>query len=417
MKRLITFPLLIFALNVLSQTLTIKATSNLGFEDYTIIRFDTAASDSYDFNYDGIKFPSQNGYPTIYTIDTTTQAWYAFNSMDSVENHVKYVNFNVLPGNGTSIDLTFSKFDSLYSYVILWDRKLNVRQIVSTDSTYSYIINGVDTNRFQLQFQPIPIFDLSAGDCITKTSKIKLGIADTSSPDFWFTMYNTTFTFSVSGHYSAVQPFASILPAGEYYLKIGVLAPPNTPISNSWIKNYFFIVDTIPSLFTQLTLNTQVTIVGQEVTFNVQFSPADFPATLEYGDGTVISVDSGQSYTYIYNAAGSFNPTLILLDTINTCKEFSSVQLDVKSNSFTTHQEYVDGKVFIVDGKLVIIPNNDMYGIVCLYDISGRLIQNVTIEMLKANSYRLDTQNLSSGVYVVEFVVSNKKFYKKIIKV
>jgi hypothetical protein len=419
MKLKLVIIFILYSVIGYNQTLKIKSLNNQGYEDYTLINFNTLATDSFDFDYDGVKFPSQNGYPTIYTIDSLTNFWFSINSLSSITNRIKYVNLNVIVGSGNNIDLTFSKFNLLSSYVILWDKKLNIRQIVSSDSTYTYSVDNLDTldYRFQLQFQPEPVVDIIKADCNSNgVNKIFLSILDSLSPDFFFTLYNTDLTYNQSGHYSYFTPFSSIIPHGEYYLKIGVISPPLKPLTNTWIKTYYFIIDSIPNIYVNLTSDTQLTSTNQTINFTTSFYPIDFPAYLDFGDGNVIEVDSGISYPHVYLSAGSFEPKLIVVDTVNQCKDYYSISIDVKTNYSPSYFEFTNGKIFIQDNRLIIIPNIDIHGIISLFDLNGKLINSSTIDMLKSNNYRIDIHNLPSGIYILEIITNNKKYFKKIFK-
>lgn len=404
--------LLLTVTSTFAQT-TIKASTNQGYSDYAIIRFDTAATDGYDFNYDGLKFPSQNGYPTAYTIDSVTNAWYSINTLKPVNTKIKYVKFNVLPGNGTTINLTFSGFDLLEGYTVLHDTYSNIFQFVNSDSTYSYNVVAGSEARFVLMYNPKPIIFIDSATCINPFSKIKLSLQDTASLDMYFNMYNSNLTYLQTGHFNSVQSFYSFIPQGTYTLKLAPITP-NTYLNNS-IKTYSFHIDSIPNI--QLNINSLFPFlnVNQEAAIAVNFSPSNFYAELSFGDGTSIKPDSGSMNHHLYSMPGIYTIQLTIFDTIHNCKQTVIDTIVVQSTDIPSH-EFTQGKLFYSNGYICLIPNSDITGILSLYDMSARLVNSIDVSMLKNINYRLEAGNIAAGVYVVELLYNKKRYYKKIIK-
>lgn len=401
---------------IFSQTTLITSTTNQGYSDFAIVRFDSLATDSYDFDFDGIKFPSQNGYPTIYTIDTVSGAWYSINTLKPVDVKIKFVKFNVLPGDGTLINLTFSGFDLLEGYTLLHDTYLNVFQFVNSDSTYSFSPITGSVDRFVLMYNPKPIIFIDSATCTNPFTKIKLGVNDILSLDMMFDMYNSELTFMQTGHYNALQPYTSYLPKGNYFLKLSVITPSSAIYLNNSIKVYNFQIDTIPQI--QLTINNifEYVTVNQDANVNTSFSPASMYAELSFGDGTVIKPDSGSTYYHQYTVPGTYVMQLTVFDTVNACKKIVQDTIYVQSNSLTSG-EFTQGKLFYSNGYIHLIPDFNITGLIKIYDISAKLVSNTDINVVKSVNYRLDTSNIASGIYLIEIAYNNKRYYKKIVKI
>lgn len=416
--RKILFLLLLCFNSVHSQYVKVTAKNELEYEDYILIGFDSSATDSMDFDYDGIKFPSQNQFPTIYSIENVTNNWLSINTLKPIFEKVKMVDFNVLNGYGDTINLKFIGFKNLNSYCVLWDKKLNTYQIITSDSTYDYVTNQFDTLnfRFQILFHPKPIVHIDRANCIYNKNILKLAITDSLSPDLMFNIYNTGLSINETGHFGYYQPITMNLPSGQYYLKLGFIAPPFNTYLNGWVKTYYFVLDSIPNININLDISSQTVFIDQTFYFTATFSPNNSIATANLGDGTYFFINNGQTYTHMYNTADVYDLEITVLDTISECKEAKNIKIFVTSNQ-VNNLEMKNANVFFgVVGSLIIICNNNLNGLLNIYDISGRLIITTNIQLIKNNPFIFHNINISNGVYVLEFLIDKKKFYKKVLK-
>jgi hypothetical protein len=127
----------------------IKLSGNT-YSDETIIRFKTATTTNFDFQYDATKIMSAGSTPSIYTIINSTN--YSINSIPSPDS-LPVIQLGSQINEKSSYTLSFANSTGLHGYT-LYDKLLD--REIAIDSSTVYTLDGLigeDPMRFELRYK------------------------------------------------------------------------------------------------------------------------------------------------------------------------------------------------------------------------------------------------------------------------
>ncbi|MDW8420196.1 MAG: T9SS type A sorting domain-containing protein, partial [Chitinophagales bacterium] len=131
-----------------------------GYADITYFNFDENSTNGFDPEYDGGKFRSFEGQPTIYSL--IGGVWASVNTNTNVASTPRIpVGFS--PGKDGTFRITASGFEGLSNTTVyLEDRKEKVMQNLSQSPNYIFVAHKNDNQeRFVLHFQQSPVSKIS----------------------------------------------------------------------------------------------------------------------------------------------------------------------------------------------------------------------------------------------------------------
>jgi hypothetical protein len=402
-----------------AATLTITATSGQGLQDYTQINIGSAnATDGYDFDYDGLKFASQNGYPTLFTNIDNQSAMFAINSFPT-NLATKVIPMGFMAGTDGTFTLDFQGLDNLPATVmlVLEDKLTGQKKVLNPGVTYTFSSSVSDaSDRFNLLLYPQISIVVNDAGCNKPGNVV---FSNNSDVDWNFTLYNANQSILQTGHFTGTSPQIN-LPKGEYTVKIST-----TQGQSSYVYNTSTTVVGPVSVSGQVVLSGQYAVVGED--FIVDFSNliTDNPtlpaiADISFGDGnsTVVSLDK-QTMSYQYTVPGTYQFKLIAGGDQSPCKYTYESYVVVSDVNTSVDNMVETGTISMFANENVLTINfpEALSGRtkVSIYDLAGKLVFNKQMTDVPSGQQQFVIHNVVKGIYIVKLEGNDVQMSKKIL--
>ena len=380
MKNLLTLLLLFLFLQSKSQ-IAIKAINGNSLSDSTTILYNSDATLQYDFMWDGIKFPSQNGYPTVYTLDSIY--WYSINSQPLMYIQTRETPLHILPGNDNNITLKLwdlGPIDTLHSVPTIYDRLTGKSWFIHSPTTISFSYSDSINPRFIIRVYPQLSVGWFAYNCEDSVD-LSMGTLDTITPKIMYDIYNSTSTFFKQGLFRFHPQDANFnIPRGICYIK---LLFPQDGFQNGWVKTLVAETPIMPEITGDISISSLIGYLGDTIRVTPQFNPDSLFCRLLWGDGLDTVVESNIEYSHIYNSTGDYSIQLYVKYPGQDCYEtFSKLIKIYKRLGIENWDSKKDPPVKIWDISLkpVILDYNNLpSGVYIIMTKSGRWVKNSLI--------------------------------------
>jgi hypothetical protein len=401
-----------------AATLTITATSGQGLQDYTQINIGSAnATDGYDFDYDGLKFASQNGYPTLFTNIDNQSAMFAINSFPT-NLATKVIPMGFMAGTDGTFTLDFQGLDNLPATVmlVLEDKVTGQKKVLNPGVTYTFSSSVSDaSDRFNLLLYPATLVNVSKPTCDTEGS---VTLTNNSDINWSITITNQDNQIVRDGGFNTSSGNIE-LAAGSYQYKILTQVG-----SNGYVALGSFDIPAAGRINGTVEVSSTNVLIDEPVKFALDGIKSDIPTNpvmvlADMADGNTVLADIlDGAFTYSYSVPGDYNVVLTIRDKESTCTATQSFLITVKADN-TSVVNATQGNInaYSVNDQILITFPDAIDGKVNvkLYDLAGKLILSEQFVNVQKGQKQMSASKVVKGIYILNIESDKTNYSKKIL--
>ncbi len=374
------------------------------FKDEAIIRFADQATVNFDGQYDAFKlFSPETGVPSISLVTSSKDL-----SINTLPQDVAALEVPVRIKAGVSGNYSLS-FEGLETFgstscVIFEDLKTGMKTNIKDLGTYQFYMEAQNsTPRFIIHITKNPVLAVSNSSC-SNTSDGSIQIKNTQNITSW--------TYNVKDNQGNTVASSSVsnneinnLAPGTYQITYNNIAAQCNTLSNQVVIGSDKLLKTVVKTETPVEVSE-----GIQVNF-VASAPAEANLLWNFGDGE--SIEAGNSVSHVYKHSGNYQVSLTVTDDL--CKEELMQSITLVSDRFkandaptvTNWNEYVTID-FNFEGATPVK--------IQLTDVSGREVISLPNKTVSKEQIRLNTQQLSEGVYFINLFYNGKTQSTKVVR-
>jgi hypothetical protein len=370
-------------------------------EDVSDIYFIGAADNDLDL-YDGNKWESATGHPTLYT--KAGSEVMGINSLPSL-TETKVVPMGLKPGANGNYTFTFEDIASFpqTAMIYLEDLKLGTMNNLRDNATYEFAANLNDSpDRFMLHFQPGLQAEVADQDCDSEGT-IEL---TQPAPTVWSTYEvkgNDNNVYATGANLTGTVTVSN-LPAQEYVVTV-------THPSGYSAQEYITVNGSNP-ISASINASSTLVMVDEMVTLTANATNAS-EYVWNFGDGNT-QTGSG-NVVHAYDAEGTYNVTLTASN--SDCNSEVTKIIKVNNNATGLNGTAASNLNIYGQGERVVIEFNKWGGDkadIFMYNTLGQRMESLTgVSTLKGRQ-ELSISDIKPGYYFIQVVSNGKVLGKKV---
>jgi hypothetical protein len=375
--------------------------SGNGFADLSNIYFVNGAESGLDI-YDGNKWSSATGQPTLYT--KAGEEVMGINSLPSL-SETMVVPMGLTPGANGNFTFTFEDIASFpqTAMIYLEDLKLGTMNNLRDNATYEFAANLNDNpDRFMLHFQPGLQAEVADQDCDSQGS-IEL---TQPAPTVWSTYEvkgNDNNVYATGTNLSGTLTVSN-LPAQEYVVTV-------THPSGYSAQEYITVNGSSPI---NATINASATNVQIDEMISLTANATNANEYVwNFGDGNTQT--GSANVVHAYDAAGTYNVTLTA--TNDVCNDIAVKTITVGNTTTGINGTAASNLNIYGQGERVVIEFNKWGGDkadIFMYNTLGQRMESLTgVSTLKGRQ-ELYITDIKPGYYFIQVVSNGKVLGKKV---
>jgi hypothetical protein len=375
--------------------------SGNGFADLSNIYFVNGAESGLDI-YDGNKWSSATGQPTLYT--KAGEEVMGINSLPSL-SETMVVPMGLTPGANGNFTFTFEDIASFpqTAMIYLEDLKLGTMNNLRDNATYEFAANLNDNpDRFMLHFQPGLQAEVADQDCDSQGS-IEL---TQPAPTVWSTYEvkgNDNNVYATGTNLSGTLTVSN-LPAQEYVVTV-------THPSGYSAQEYITVNGSSPI---NATINASATNVQIDEMISLTANATNANEYVwNFGDGNTQT--GSANVVHAYDAAGTYNVTLTA--TNDVCNDIAVKTINVTNTTTGINGTAATNLNIYGQGERVVIEFNKWGGDkadIFMYNTLGQRMESLAgVSTLKGRQ-ELYIADIKPGYYFIQVVSNGKVLGKKV---
>jgi hypothetical protein len=375
--------------------------SGNGFADLSNIYFVNGAESGLDI-YDGNKWSSATGQPTLYT--KAGEEVMGINSLPSL-SETMVVPMGLTPGANGNFTFTFEDIASFpqTAMIYLEDLKLGTMNNLRDNATYEFAANLNDNpDRFMLHFQPGLQAEVADQDCDSQGS-IEL---TQPAPTVWSTYEvkgNDNNVYATGTNLSGTVTVSN-LPAQEYVVTV-------THPSGYSAQEYITVNGSNP-ISASIDASSTLVMVDEMVTLTANATNAN-EYVWNFGDGNTQT--GSANVVHAYDAEGTYNVTLTASN--SDCNSEATKIIKVNNTATGINGTAATNLNIYGQGERVVIEFNKWGGDkadIFMYNTLGQRMESLAgVSTLKGRQ-ELYIADIKQGYYFIQVVSNGKVLGKKV---
>jgi chitodextrinase len=386
-----------YLLNANQLNIVAANTAN-GLLDQTTVLFNTAATDSFDPQYDAAKFPGVLNRQTIYT--DNSNVWMARNVLQNV-TAVNTIPMGFEPGATGTYSLTFNGLNTFdaSAYIYLEDKTAHVMYNVR-NGNYTFTADSADTwNRFVLHFNPAVQVTATAAGC---TSFGSIQITQAGVAYWYYTITDSTNTV-ISGGVIDQNHTANVeAPAGSYTLTL--------VDSNNYTVVKTIVINGVQAATASFVATENTVQTNQSITLTAAAGNVSYQWTM--GNGTTAT---GATATVSYINTGTYTIRLLVQNQAG-CAATSAQTISVTAPSGIPVATASEKPVIWSNSSIIYADFANVQFVdatIIVYDILGRQVSSEKVT--SSSLYQLQINNIQAGYFIVEVANNNTTTTQKVL--
>ncbi len=366
--------------------------------DKTVVAFNSAATDSFDTQYDADKIAGSQGRHNLYTT-LSNGKWMGINTLNSVTT-TNTVSVGFEPGVSANYSFTFGNVNTFdpTTYIYLEDLQQQVMFNVRSGNYLFSADSGEDRNRFVLHFTPPVVINALDATCGTLGN---INITQPGTANWTYTLADGNNTIISNGALNQNMPLNINAQPGAYTLTLtdnnGYTVTKIIQVNGAQATSAAFN----PS-------NTTVAAQTQLAFTNTSQNANTF--NWNFGDGTASSLVSP---VHTYSLPGVYTVELTATNTTG-CTATTTQAITVTSNATAINTLTENGISLWSNKNDVYIDfsntGNNVDALIKIYDVLG---QEISEDKFTLNGlYKKEIDNVEAA-YVIVAVKNNDKITTK----